>query len=284
MAKIKKLSRRIIALIVCAVIIATIGLTYAGLQIAFNVAEKREVWTPDYEMLDEDEIVEILSKESLSDEDYEVLFRQTGLTKIGIDRALSHGTFGIYKIIEIQRGYFAQREIQHMLVSPLICTDFMTNRMACIYLEDGDVIVTSSTHLSGFRIGHSGLVIDGENDVTLEASAYGMSSDYSSVASFTDRINFMVFSPKVDKEVKKQVVAYAEENLVGIPYDVSIGIFGGKNSLSRTQCAHVVWYAYKQFGIDLDYNGGPIVTPKNMSRSPQMELVQIFGLDPEKPW
>lgn len=49
-------------------------------------------------------------------------------------------------------------------------------------------------------------------------------------------------------------------------------------------CSHVLWYAFKQFGINLDSNGGLLVMPRDIARSPHLELVQNFGFDPEKLW
>ena len=39
----------------------------------------------------------------------------------------------------------------------------------------------------------------------------------------------------------------------------------------------LVWYAYRQFGLDLDGNGGALVLPFDLANSSQMELVQVFG-------
>ena len=57
-----------------------------------------------------------------------------------------------------------------------------------------------------------------------------------------------------------------------------------EDSFTRTQCAHLVWYAYRHFGVDLDSNGGLVVTPPEMANSPYVEVVQIYGFDPVKLW
>lgn len=51
-----------------------------------------------------------------------------------------------------------------------------------------------------------------------------------------------------------------------------------------TQCAHLIWRAYAQFGYDLDSNGGWIVTPKDLANCPDLEVVQVYGMDPDDPW
>ena len=79
--------------------------------------------------------------------------------------------------------------------------------------------------------------------------------------------------------VKGAVVRFAVDQLQGIEYDITVGVFQDKNKIDKSQCAHLVWYAYQQFGIDLDYNGGRIVTPKELALSPLTGVVQVFGID-----
>ena len=55
-------------------------------------------------------------------------------------------------------------------------------------------------------------------------------------------------------------------------------------TVSGTQCAHLIWLAYAQFGYDLDSDGGWIVTPKDLANSPLLEVVQVYGMDPDRPW
>lgn len=40
--------------------------------------------------------------------------------------------------------------------------------------------------------------------------------------------------------------------------------------------------AYRAAGIDLDSNGGWLVTPKDIAYSEELELVQAYGFDPER--
>lgn len=277
----KKLSKKIIFVIVCAAVIGTILIACAGLQISFLLSHRLECWRPDYDQID---ISMILDKQELSDEDYQTLYRQTGVTRLGVDRLLEHGQTGKNRLLKIQTDYFAEHTIEQDVYCPLVCTDFIEKNIANVYLREGDIIITSSTHISGWRIGHAALVVNAAENLILQASAYGESSDVGKIEEFTDRINFMIFSPKADAETKSQVVAYAVDNLIGLTYDVTAGVLTNKNTVSRTQCSHLVWYAYKQLGIDLDSNGGLVVTPKDIANSDQLELVQVFGFDPEVLW
>ncbi|MDE7453762.1 MAG: hypothetical protein K2N22_05070 [Clostridia bacterium] len=286
--KAKKLSKKITAFIVCAVIITVLLITAGGLQIGFVAADQISCWRPNYEMLSTAEMDAILDKESLTKEDYKILYAQTGLTEIGIDRALAKGAAGKNRIKSIQKDYFDEYEVDNQLFTIFTCTDYTDKQVTGIYLEEGDILVTSSTHISGVRIGHSGLVIDGNSQSVLEANAYGSKSRVYDAGDFYKRVNFMVLRVKdgsCDAETKSKVVDYAMENLNGIPYEGLAGLLTNKNKIKKTQCAHLIWYAYKQVaGIDLDGNGGIIVTPKNIAASKHVEVVQVFGFDPAKLW
>lgn len=283
----KKLPKNIVCVAICALIIGFLTLICASGQIAYEVADTFECWRPDYPMED---INTILNKGQLDDDDYSLLYKQTGLTKIGIERALDKGTVGKARILQIQEDYFEEHKVRHIKFAPYICFCQIEDRIQNIYLEDGDVVVDASTQLIGWRMGHSGLVTNGNLEVVLQAAAIGTVSDFGDIDDFTDSVAFMVLSPKVskdprvDKAVKQQVVKYASENLLGISYDPFRGIFSSKNKIDTTQCAHLVWYAYKQFGIDLDSNRGGLVTPQDFANSPKMELVQVFGFNPDKLW
>lgn len=279
--KCKKLSKKIIFIIVFAAITGTILIACAGLQLAFVLADKAECWRPTYERVN---LENILDKPILSDDDYGLLYRQTGLTKLGVDRALSRGTSGKNRILNIQECFFAEHKVINNFYCPYVCQDNIDEHVYCAYLEDGDILVTSSTHISGWRIGHAGLVIDAAADDVLEANAVGDKSKIGTSHDFTNRLNFIVLSPKADAAIKAEVVKYAENNLQGIVYDPTVGVFSSKNKIEKTQCAHCVWYAYNQFGIDLDSNGGLIVTPRDLANSPQVEVVQVFGFDVDKLW
>lgn len=278
MAK-KKLSKTLKAVIVCSSVVVFLLSVLLGLYIGMWATEM-DGWTPDYDMVN---ISPVLEKEELSDEDYELLYRQTGLTRIGVDRMLERGTVGKSKMLEIQKNFFAEHEEVKFRYF-ILCQEHISSRVSHVYLENGDIIMTSSTHISGFRLGHSALVVNEALNRTLEANSYGEKSAYGTSSLFTGRINFLVYSPKVDKETKEKVVEYATENLLGIDYDAFVGILSKKDRTDKTQCAHLIWEAYNHFGIDLDSNGGGLVKPRDMANSPHMELVQVFGMDIDKLW
>ena len=58
----------------------------------------------------------------------------------------------------------------------------------------------------------------------------------------------------------------------------------GAEIAEKTHCAHLVWYAYRSYGYDLDGDGGRIVTPKDLSKSSLLEPVQVVGVSPMGLW
>lgn len=281
----KKLAKKIVFAIVAACVIGAILITALGLEIAFQISDKIECWRPDYEKAD---LTEILNKSELDDGDYGLLYAQTGLTKAGVDRALARGEAGKRRVKQIQEDFFAEHTVVNSKFAPYVCTDYIEDSVTNIYYERGDIIITSSTHISSVRIGHAGLLVNGgASGNVLQANAYGTFSRISSASEFTKRVNFMIFRVKdevADGEKLNEIVDYAEDNLQNIPYEGLAGLLSKKDEIYKTQCAHLIWYAFKQFGIDLDSNGGLMVTPYDMANSPCLELVQVFGFDPEKLW
>ena len=267
---------------ITAIIVVVIILACLFLQIGTWSTHKEEGnFVPDYKKID---ISALLDKTELGGEDYDLLYRQTGLTEIGIERELKRGEAGKRKILEIQAAFFTPREVVRKYVAAWMCIDVVRGAAPNVTLETGDIIVSASTHIFSLRIGHTGLVVDGEKGEVLQATAYGENTLIGDVTDFTSRINFLVLRPKASAETKQKVAAYAKENLVGIPYDAFAGVITHKNTIPRTQCAHIVWYAYKQFGVDLVSENKLMILPYDLANSDGVEVVQSFGFDPEKKW
>ncbi len=123
---------------------------------------------------------------------------------------------------------------------------------------------------------------------------------------YNTTVTDVVVSDSTDTTAEN-VAAYASQHLVDVPYQLLAGVFSRElyrarertgmstgatisvpntvsnvpqiatEALSGTQCAHLVWYAYKQFGIDLDSDGGLFVTPYDIQNSPYLEIVQSYG-------
>ena len=305
MKKGKQLSRRIKACIAAAVFAAVLGFTLLGFYIGFWVLHGNlHSWVPDYDMLSVEELKAIYDKETLSDGDYRILFEQTGLTKVGIDRARAQ-RYGWNRVLSVQRSYFEEKETKHMLYAPLIGTDYLYGTSAeMIYLERGDIIISSSTHFAGFKIGHAAIVTNYEfTGEIYQSNQVGIANGFDKAYDmFANRVNFMVLRIKpeyfsengVDDESYRQnldrVAKYISTQFTDVPYSVFTAVFTKKDSIKTTTCSHILWYGFQhfddenggKFNIDLDSNGKVLVMPKDISKSPYVELVQTFGFDPDK--
>ncbi|SBW05017.1 conserved exported hypothetical protein [uncultured Eubacteriales bacterium] len=254
-------------------------------------AHRESFFYPDYAKV---ELAPILEKAALTDEDYETLFLQTGLTKIAVDQLLPYGQGGVDQILATQEGFFTHYDTECVVLLPgrFTCEDLVLDengaKQATVPLalaEPGDVIVSFSTHTFGWRHGHAGLVVDSARGVTLEAVVLGSDSAQVDMQHWRTYSNFMVLRVKdATMEERRQVAEFALKYLDGIPYGLTSGIFGEKapdpESDLISQCAYLPWYAWQSAGYDLDGDGGHIVTVADLAESPLVEIVQVYGMDP----
>ena len=280
MAEKTKKGKRVL-IVLCAVIVfllSIVGVLQIGVVSTQNTWTR---WKPDYAKTD---ITPLLEKSVRTDEDYRVLYEQTGLTKLGIDDLLRVNP---QRILDIQTAFFLDYETVRTHFGPFTYMEEINGYTYLPLLKDGDILVSASTYTSFFRYGHSALVVEGATGTILESVSAGYNSALGYAETFSSRVNFLVLRPKADECVKAQVVEYAKTELLGKPYLLTTGIFSPKyyeNGVGGTHCAHLVWQAYRHFGIDLDATGGAVVTPQDLARSPSVELVQAFGFDLDYLW
>lgn len=276
----QKKRRKGLAIALCLVILFCVVL--AGLENSTAKVKAEGVWRPDYDKVS---IEEVLEKAELTDADYELLYEQTGLTKLGVDGLKDRGLTGL--ILQIQSNYFAPVEIEYTTILPYVLVGKREDFAPLCWLEDGDIIISQSTTVAGVKVGHSALVVDGENARVLESTQIGTDSGFVDAGVETLMSSYMVLRPtKIPENIRRDAVDFAKENLVGIPYNQLVGLIPRKftKKIKSTQCAHLCWYAYKKFGYDLDSNGGLFVAPKDIANSSYLEVVQIYGFDPENLW
>lgn len=276
----KNVKKRLLIVFIAIVFFLALVLGVLEIGVAYT-KNSWDYWRPDYEQTN---ILPLLEKSSRTEEDYKTLYEQTGLTKIGVDDLLSEGK--IEKILTIQANYFKPYTVTNDNFAPFTYMAEIDWFSTLANLQDGDILISATTFTSWFRYGHSALVVDGENQTVVESVSMGANSELALASEFTNRASYLVFRPKAEESLRKEVAAYAKENLVGIPYRITTGIFSKKYEETPTvsHCSHLVWYAYKKFGIDLDATGGLVVTPRDMAKSPHLELVQTFGFNPETLW
>lgn len=233
-----------------------------------------------------------LSKPVLSEEDYQLLFTQTGLGKPAVDDLLALGDAGKAQILDAQAAFLSHPG--EAPCSPLGITTrehrfldedgYLRYMVPLAPLKNGDIVVTLSTHTAGWSHGHAGLVVDAENGVTLESVVLGSLSSQMNVNHWRSYSTLAVLRPKADDETRQKVVQLALDKLDNIPYSLVSGAFGDKfqplDGAHSAHCGYLPWYAWMAVGVDLDSDGGRIAAPEDLLHSPNVEVVQIFGFDP----
>ena len=223
---------------------------------------------------------------ALADVDYEEIFCQSGLGKPAVDKLLTDGRPD--KIEEYREYYLMDKDYYCYRKGVFACHEHITDTDGeNIYnpefadLQNGDIIVTLSIHSLGWRHGHATIITDAEKGEGVQAVMIGEKSNTSLVGSWTKYPMVAVLRPKnVSEDVRNQAGQYAEENLKGLYYSFSGGVFGGRNpdeKLNTTQCAHLVWFAYLTCGVDIAPESGRIITPKDFLESENLQIVQVYG-------
>ena len=245
-----------------------------GLAIWTNRTEKAAYQKPGYEKVD---IENILSKKEPSLQDVQILSEQTGLSAEVLSYMKEQGRWSELPLL--QEAYFAPVKVECTANSIISREEYLVNElgerirgMDIPYVEEGDILITSCSHVFGWRNGHAGLVVDAQKGLVLEAQVLGSPSVVTSLEHWESYPSFLVLRLKeADRKIGENIAQFALENLKGIDYKVLAGIFDRQEeSPDGTQCAHLVWYAYRKFGYDLDSDGGLIVTPADIAGSKEL--------------
>ena len=280
--------------LVFAVIFTFLSVCTIFLIVAESVVDRTARVTPSYEKTD---ISELIYQSEWTEEEYETLRRQTGLSHSVLDDLR-----GNERLLDFQEALFFKGELYHEAASDFTPHDKLRNpetgsdfEAPIVPLEAGDVIVTSTCHTFGWRNGHAALVTKTSTTggFVLESITIGYDSAVTSsgVLWFRQSSNFLVLRLKDAPEaLRAQIASSAVERLVGIPYSLKIGLFTAKNQCLNTNipvgtnCSHLVWQAFKNAGYDIDSDGGPVCTTRDIAKSPLFEIIQVYGFDVDKLW
>lgn len=279
--------QKIVTLVILILFLTVLGMHFSGVYINHHIR-----YYPDYQKID---LYPILEKNELSQEDYKTLFYQTGLGPIAIDELRAKDNYSHEMILSFQEDFFADTPyipFRDGFVTAAYNVDEEGNRVNAFDLapyHNGYVFLTNASHTLGWRHGHTAIITDEISGESIEALTLGEDSTLSSVSSWRRRPTFIMLRLKdVPQETLDDIASYAKENLVGIPYHLTVGLFSPKNppidELSGTHCSHLVWYPFMQFGYDIDSDGGWLVSPHDIMHSELFEVVQIYGLDPDDFW
>jgi uncharacterized protein YycO len=273
--------------------LSIIIIIFAAIAIVEKLIEPMGYTFPDYDKTD---ITGILEKETLSDDDYKELFYQTGLGKTAIDEILTNQMSGKEKLLEFQENFFTKYNVSVEKSAVIVNHESLEDEEGKITYgfelapyENGYVLVTKATHSLGWRHGHAGIVTDAENQETLEAVLLGKDSMLQNINKWRSFPSFMMLKLKdTSQETLDEIAEFAKNNLLGVPYGLTAGLFSSKNpnpeNIKTTQCSHIVWYPFMQYGYDIDSDGTWLVTPKDIANSELFEIVQIYGVDPDEIW
>ncbi len=265
-------------------------------------AESKAHFTPGYA---KEDIAAVLQKEELAEEDYALLFRQTGMSKAGVNELLRQGE--MERLLYLQERFFEEVEVECLRSNIFVQYERIVEKAETVetetetvetvggvrtigsgsalrdflpILQNGDILLSFSGHIFGWRYGHAAIVVDAERGLTVEAVDLGSKSKVRAIEHWAEYPGFVLLRVTgATREQKEMAARYAMEKLVGLPY--SVFTFGNEEELAATHCAHLVWCAYESCGCDLDGNGGIIVTPADLLGSDLVEVVQIYGMEPE---
>jgi len=287
----KRHNRAIVALSVLLAIWIVLAVTAGALMIASYTVEKTARVLPAYAR---EELTPVLEKEEWTEEDYAFLFRQTGLNRPALDE-LKKNSADKAEYEKFQDAFFYEGTVVHDMAAITTPHDYMDGKVSfpIAPLHDGDVIISSSCHTFGWRNGHAALIVDAKRGITFESFTPTTPSGYGTVEWFSTCSNFMVLRLKEEYRAQTdpaEIAKSAQEKLMHVPYRLTVGIFFPKDQCKNgrtptaTHCAHIVWQAFKNFGYDVDSNGGAIVVPRDIARSPYFEVVQVNGFSVDKLW
>ena len=281
--------------------IKRIGITAAILILAAvviilfleNKTEKEGHYTPSYAKQD----IEAIVGDGIKEDEYKELFLQTGLGKSTINSIIENNNNYVEELKKYQDDFFAENDYVCNRITIITGEEQsvdadgkITGKFKIQGLRDGDILISLSTHSLGWRHGHAAIVVDSKKGITLESLVLGQDSEYQNYKKWEKYPTFIQLRLKDNvlkevggdrQEVEKKLINTAKTKLKGVPY----GLFAGipvkyVENISDTHCAHLVWYAYKELGIDIDSDKGIFVTPYDMANSDLLEVVQIYGIDP----
>jgi uncharacterized protein YycO len=273
-------------------VLAAIFLAVCLVNLANWIIEGDWTWKPDYQKTD---LAGVVIKDRLTDADYHTIFMQTGLGRDAADELRGKKTGGslIAAFERYQKDFFAKGDYQCRVYVFIVHDERMVNEEGKIKrsfqiadLRDGDILISKSTHSFGWRHGHAAIVTNAAEGETMEALLLGNPAILDTIAKWETYTSFIQLRLKNHEEADTAEIAeYAKKNVLGVPYGLLTGIpVKSPDDIKQTQCAHLVWYPYEHFGYDLDSDGSWLVTPKDIASSNLLEVVQVYGVNPEEIW
>ncbi len=243
-------------------------------------------YVPSVEAID---LTPILTKENLTEEDYALLFEQTGLTQPVIEELATLPNF-MDKMLTFQKDYLNDISVVPEFLPPITISEALRNNtggtagFTLAPYHNGYILLTKSTYTMNWRHGHAGIVIDEVRGITLEALNPGTYSMEQPISKWQYYPTFKMMRLKdTPQDTLDDIAAYASSTLKNLPYNILADKDQGQTPYD-THCSLLIWQAFHHFGYDLDATGGLFVSPKNIAMSPLLEVLQIYGFNPNEVW
>ncbi len=256
------------------------------------LTEDEGAWKPDYGKVDLGSVVE---KETLTEEDFNTIFMQTGLGRSAVEKLRSQKS-GVDReriFQEYQDDFFESGNYECRPIAVIVYEERMRDSEGNLItgfqvadLRNGDILITKATHSLGWRHGHAAIVTNAAKGETLEAILLGNPSILQNIKKWKTYPSFIQLRLKSkDPEVAERAAEYAKKEILGVPYGLLTGMLNkAPDKIKKTQCSHLVWYPYERLGYDLDSDGSWLVTPKDIAGNELLEVVQVYGVNPEDIW
>lgn len=232
------------------------------------------------------DISALILKDEWCEEDYRLLFYQTGLSRRAIEAIPENERTEV--LLRAQKAFFTAPEIECSKNSIITWQEENSNKFLpeIVGLENGDILISFCTHAYGWRNGHAAIVVDAKEGKTLEAVLMGRDSCIQNVQKWRKYPSFIVLRLKdASASEREEIADYAAEHMEGVPYgfltDISEHFWWGDAKGGDTDCSHLIWKSFRAFGYDLDSDGGVIVTPRDIAESSLLEVIQVYGIDLE---
>ncbi len=307
----KEPSKKVFIMATVCVIVA-----FSILWITEKNIDKESVYKPEYDRIDLDSILvkvsdvgsfegEEVNKNNpikLTENDYKVLFEQTGLGRSAVDYILENDKDYISSIKNRQKIFFDGYPYTCVKIGLVTYNERMRDEYGkklkgykLVDLRPGDVLVSLSTHTLGYRHGHCGIVVNapkkGKEAKTLEAVYWGEPTEYQTTGKWRScptLVHLRISKESAEsmgytvEELGKLLAECAEKDGADVQYALLPELYNKNESdgMKRTHCSHLVWYVYNKFGFNIDSDGGAIVTPYDIAASDLFDIVQIYGVNP----
>ncbi|MBE7052486.1 MAG: hypothetical protein E7395_07970 [Ruminococcaceae bacterium] len=266
----KLLKSKILIMVVLLILFVAGGNIYCNLTVFHNVTALKKDIT---------DVIDI--NKTRTQKDYALIYEQTGVAPALAKQIIESGSSP--KLLELQSHLFEPKDYEREYIFfPTTAEERSKSKTPIVPLKNRDILITFNTHTLFWRHGHCAIVTDADNGEVLEHRSIGNVSSFG-YSSYWGTYPAFVILRHDDAKKAEMAAKYAKDSLVGIDYNLFAGVLkkdkSDEDKPSSSQCSHIVWQAFKSVGVDIDSDGGFLVTPHDVAMSDELSVIQLFGLD-----